>query len=174
MRREQKWVYYCDHCAKSGRSASHMKKHEMHCTKNPKRECRMCKCVNNKQPEMETMLCVIGTAEQMADNETNMLRFDINVTPIRDITHNCPACILAALRQYEGGKRHFNGFDFKKEAKEWLDDFYSACSATKSPSLCFGKDHWSALRAKRTFENIGLVPKPHPDGCTCKSCECPF
>lgn len=49
MRRVKRWRYYCDFCKKVGGSAGHMKTHELHCTGNPDRICRMCKLANLEQ-----------------------------------------------------------------------------------------------------------------------------
>ena len=87
MRKVKMWRYYCDFCKKSGSSGGHMKAHENGCTKNPDRECGMCRVTETEQQPMDDLLKAfgIGDAEGMKN--------------LTDMAENCPACILATIRQ---------------------------------------------------------------------------
>lgn len=87
MNKKMVWRYYCDYCKKSGCSAGHMKKHELHCTMNPNRQCGHCEAANETQSSISDLIIALGkgSLEEM-DN-------------LRNVAHNCPTCILAAIRQ---------------------------------------------------------------------------
>lgn len=118
MRRKQVWRYYCDFCKKSGCSAGHIKRHERGCTNNPNRTCSYCRAAGLEQKTMSELIEVLGDGTDL--------------TAIRDLSENCPACILAAIRQAklqsfdtdENGA--FTGFsvdfDFNKEKEEFWSD----------------------------------------------------
>lgn len=83
-----RWRYYCDHCKKAGGSAGHLAKHERGCTNNPERVCGVCHRSGNgpSKPVVELVAALgIGDAAGMA--------------ALRSVCDNCPACILAAIRQ---------------------------------------------------------------------------
>lgn len=87
-----------------------MKIHEVHCTANPNRDCRMCRRLELSQQPIERLKAVF---------ESEGLR------GLREATGNCPVCILAALRQSgafrydpdptDGSTLPPPDFDFKKE-----------------------------------------------------------
>lgn len=122
------------------------------------------------------MCVVIATSEHMA--ELSKTSEDFNVTPLRDFTHNCPACILSAIRQYDDGKRHFNGFNFAEEAKHWIEDYRASMQERRNSEeggdVAFCHEYWVEQRAKRAFTNIGLAVKEHPANCQCLDCSVPF
>lgn len=133
--------YYCDHCKKSGCSAYHIRVHEASCTANPERVCRMCEF---KSP-LSAMISILrqpGTTT--ADWKQKMIA-------VREEAENCPACILAAIRQSgvqqdlrlenlnfdspsvegqdprwfpgpTGGQDHCLGFDFRSEKKDYMNE----------------------------------------------------
>lgn len=108
MKRIMRWRYYCDHCKKAGNSGFHIARHERGCTNNPQRECRLHGFITGQPaPSMEKLLAAV--------------EHDAKLTKLRAVAHNCPACILAALRQsnvmmVDGeGMPFFPEFDFKKE-----------------------------------------------------------
>lgn len=120
MRKALRWRYYCEFCKKSGNSASHMAHHEAHCTGNPKRICGYCKEAGRDQDPMSVMIAVLTSKAP---------DYDAGLELLRDLTENCPACILAAIRQSgvqkaddeEGGYVHVN-FDFKKEKETFWSE----------------------------------------------------
>ena len=110
MLKKQVWRYYCEHCKKSGCSGYHIKKHEKSCTANPNRVCGMC---GSNLPVAE-FVAALGDGKDLAK--------------IRELADNCPACILAGIRQSklqyfdmdEEGPCGFHvHFDFNIEKAEW-------------------------------------------------------
>lgn len=87
MKKVKRWRYYCDHCRKSGGSKYHMEVHEAHCTNNPTRKCGMCRHVGNIPHSQAELLAALGRG----DGE--------GMGRLRELTENCPSCILAAIRQ---------------------------------------------------------------------------
>ncbi|MGE5512450.1 MAG: hypothetical protein ACM31O_14475 [Bacteroidota bacterium] len=86
MKKVKRWRYYCEYCRKSGCSGGHIARHERGCTANPNRECAMHGFVTTESaPDMPALLAAI--------------EHDAKLTKLRAVAHNCPACILAALRQ---------------------------------------------------------------------------
>lgn len=77
--------HYCDHCKKSGGSAKWMLRHEEGCTKNPARKCRMCDLLPDVEHAPLAELLTTLAAE--------------GFQAMRAKAGECPACILAALRQ---------------------------------------------------------------------------
>lgn len=112
--------YYCDHCKKAGGSGKWMLHHEEACTLNPDRVCRVCPLLMDEDhaplPEL------IETLE----NE--------GFVSLRKKAGECPACILAAIRQETPDSPHskwyypdprdigYAEFNFKDEMKEIFDD----------------------------------------------------
>lgn len=107
--------FKCDHCGKRSLSASHMAKHERHCTKNPNRICRVCKMVDHDQKPMVDLLALLPDPRKFAEPMAipdgypepdepfygpRLLTELIKVFPrLREATSECPGCIMAALRQ---------------------------------------------------------------------------
>lgn len=99
--------YYCDFCRKAGCSAGHLKRHETSCTANPNRVCNVCKMVEGVQKPIAELLAVLPKG-------------DSAVKALRELTNNCPACILAALRQ--SGCAAYSSFRFVDEmASVWSE-----------------------------------------------------
>ena len=111
--------YYCDHCRKGNLSAGAMRRHEVGCTANPNRVCGLCKNANIKQgPMADLMACLSLDKEGFGMKE------------LRGLANECPACILAAIRQAkiqpvedyrENGPLDY-GFDFKAELASWWEE----------------------------------------------------
>jgi len=110
MLKKQVWRYYCEHCKKSGCSGYHIKKHEKSCTANPNRVCGFC---GNSDPVSE-LVSLLGDGTDLKN--------------LREHVDNCPACILAAIRQSklqyfdadeEGDGGFHVDFDFKAEKADW-------------------------------------------------------
>lgn len=152
MKRVQRWRYYCDHCKKAGNSGGHMKRHEASCTLNQARVCRMCTHIGDGQADMAEMLALLPDPkpfesivhhdadewmdaydEHCFDHEG----FNVAVAPalkaLRDLTSNCPACILAALRQKGIPVPAVEGFNFKSE----LAEFWSAENDARAERECY-------------------------------------
>ncbi len=80
--------YYCDFCKKSGGSSYHIKNHEIHCTLNPERKCRLCARIHGSNGhDLKTLLSILGDGNNKSFEN------------LWDHVEGCPACILATLRQ---------------------------------------------------------------------------
>lgn len=110
--------YTCDFCKKSKYTPQSMKLHEKHCTLNPARECRMCYfAFGSETSPMSELLNIYGDG---SDENLNRLRKHID---------DCPACILATIRQAKinfdcivpEGYQASHEFDFKKESAKFLE-----------------------------------------------------
>lgn len=95
MRREMKWRYYCEFCKKSGASAYHIAKHERNCTANPNRTCGFCDVIHVEPKPVSELVKALGRGDEAG------------MQALRDLTGECPGCMLAALRQ--GG---FTGYNY--------------------------------------------------------------
>lgn len=135
--------YWCDHCNKAGLSAHAMAKHELHCTMNPDRNCRVCTLINGGytvgREEMAKLLALLPEPsddlysgctcpplydenhrhlDTCSDPFVRLTRDMLIALPkLREATDNCPACILAALRQKGITVPMVEGFDFTAEMK---------------------------------------------------------
>lgn len=118
MRTVMRPRYYCDYCGKAGGNAGAMKKHERRCTNNPNRECGVCNLMGFRQKPIAELVAALGRGH------------DENLDRLREVAENCPACILAAIRQSgvqypmdEEGPGHWVEYDFKTELKELMKEY---------------------------------------------------
>lgn len=120
--------YYCDYCERSSDSASHMARHEKHCTMNPERQCRVCGFLELHQKPMIVLRgCFPIKTDVMVQDEfgytvtyLGSLKIGEGLTKLRELTENCPACILATIRQSGIPVPAVEGFDFMAEmAAAW-------------------------------------------------------
>ncbi len=130
MRKEKKWIYYCEFCKKSGRSAPHIKWHEAHCTMNPNRECGMCALIDLDQAPLPELLGILPEPV-WKENEYGKSflvddAFNTAFVELRKRVENCPACIMAALRQRGIPVSAIEDFRFSDECKAWMEEFYSS------------------------------------------------
>ena len=127
MKRLKKWRYYCDYCKKSGCSGGHIKRHEESCTMNPNRVCGMCKQTDEEQPKMADMIKALDVAVINEGQDNHGFDFCTiknekeALEALRKAANNCPACILAALRQH-GYPFLFDSFRFADEQKSFWGD----------------------------------------------------
>lgn len=87
MRKVKRWRYYCDHCKRVSGSAGHMVKHELGCTNNPHRICGLCRKVDAPDNLVIDLVAALGIGD------------DRGMQALRMLCQDCPACILAAIRQ---------------------------------------------------------------------------
>ena len=124
--------YYCDFCKKAGCAGGHIRKHEERCTKNPNRICGMCKMLGRDQPKLQDLLDILPNPKEYEDNEYtgefmpyhSGLAEDVDklLPQLRKLTNNCPACIMAALRQKGIPIPLVRNFNFANECKDiWTD-----------------------------------------------------
>ena len=131
MRKVMRPRYYCEHCRKGSGSAYHMKKHEAGCTLNPERVCGMCKVVGNDQPNLGTLMALLPTVEQQKETHEyggDYFR-DIDERVVRELRKaagECPACMMAAIRQRGLPVPTACGFNFTEECKRVWSDFNNA------------------------------------------------
>ena len=136
MKRKQVWRFYCEFCGKGSCSGGGMAIHEKHCTMNPNRECRFCKAGSDWGMEQLPIADLIAT---LGDGRKE------GMDRLREAATNCPACILAGIRQsglrereenaYRDGEGYLIGageedggwwsFDFKKEAETFWSEVNS-------------------------------------------------
>jgi DNA-directed RNA polymerase subunit RPC12/RpoP len=87
MLKKQVTQYICEHCGKKNYSASHMTKHEKHCTRNPDRVCGMCGRKGIVKVKIKDYIFY------------NNVAFDqIDTDKLADFLDRCPACTLATWR----------------------------------------------------------------------------
>lgn len=123
--------YYCEHCKKSGGSAHHMRNHEQSCTLNPDRKCGMCqmsafaadylKWSGDSTCDLIAMMPPFepqGPEGYGNDEKIRAYIAECNaaIGRIRERTE-CPACMLATLRQWSNNDTFIwrLDFDFKAE-----------------------------------------------------------
>lgn len=109
MTRRQVYRYYCEFCKKAGCSGGHIRKHEKGCTANPGRVCGLCAHVKADQAPLADLASAFDKSQK-----------DFGLTRARELSHNCPACILSAIRS--------------SKANEWFLDF---AGQEEAPSLEF-------------------------------------
>lgn len=128
MRTKKVNRYWCDFCNKAGLSASAMRKHEAHCTLNPKRECRVCKFTDGPAGSLQDAIAALPDPAILtfscADTDYAngfVPQLDAALPELRRITGNCPACMMAALRQKKIPVPMLADFSYSAEMKEIWD-----------------------------------------------------
>lgn len=123
--------HYCEYCKKAMSQRPAMEKHEKHCTLNLNRSCRMCDVIGEHN-DIKTLLAMIPN--QIITKE-NCVIFEIDYDQVsneseilqafremKEKANNCPACILAVLRQYrKENDRMYIPWDYKEN----VDAFWS-------------------------------------------------
>jgi len=126
MRSKQVTRYWCDFCNKAGLSKHAMANHEKRCTKNIDRECRVCVFVNgggnSDRERMQKLIDLLPEPiEHNYDNPSKWVAYQselaIAMVSVRLHADNCPACILAALRQKGVDRFEVADFSFDEEMK---------------------------------------------------------
>ena len=131
MKKVKRWRYYCEFCKKSGGHRYWIERHETGCTKNPKRICGMCHLVGNEQAKIEDLTKIISDHAKIKSTESEgwisiSIRDEAGlIKKLRGATGDCPACILAALRQSELQDNPVVNFNFKDERDRFFDEYNS-------------------------------------------------
>jgi hypothetical protein len=122
MKAVKRWRYYCEHCKKVSGLRTAMEKHEKGCTLNPNRECGICGFLCTGGTPLSDLVALLPDptkfmrlvaeesyfdgvewdtipAEQVPDDEALREATHTVLPKLRELTDDCPACILAALRQ---------------------------------------------------------------------------
>jgi hypothetical protein len=129
MKTVKKNVYYCDFCNKRGLSATHIKRHELGCTANPRRECRLC----GEDKHIETFIILIQERFEIVDCEPDEFSGytqkivwhgePVTLNEILEISEGCPNCTLAILRQTKLNHAIFDiKYDYKAELNSWWSE----------------------------------------------------
>jgi len=128
--------YYCDYCKKSGCNSYWIKKHENRCTLNPDRYCGYCHLLGKKQSNLVLLLSILPNPQDYEKtylNEDNGFTWssyvglddavDAVLPKLRDAAENCPACIMAALRQKKIPVQCATNFNFSEETQTIWNEF---------------------------------------------------
>src|SRR6185437_4748886 len=114
MNRKRVWRYYCEHCRKGGCSAASIGKHERGCTRNPHRECGMCKKARIEQRPTSELLAALEAG---------------GVEQVLSLAGGCPACVMAAIHAlrakeplcdpsyHDGSDSNYIPFDYTPAAR---------------------------------------------------------
>ena len=124
MKRIKRWRYYCEFCKKAGGSGGHIARHEKSCTMNPNRVCGVCGMLEEDQKPISQLLAVLPDGERFIQEErdgfisygTLEKEAEKCMPKLRELT-NCPACIMAALRQSKIPIPMVESFNFTEEMK---------------------------------------------------------
>lgn len=123
MKMKMRPRYYCEHCKKSGGSAHHMRRHEVGCTANPNRVCGMCAVDRDQfdgehEQALTEALIAAAEADWQTGLETGDPYHEQKPVKLREVSHDCPACMLAGIRL----SGVYLDFNFKDEAAAfWAD-----------------------------------------------------
>ena len=111
MRSRTVTVWYCGHCSKRKFTRPAMEKHELSCTMNPERVCKMCKMAGLEQRSIAELIDNLPVWDS-----------DQKDVAVRKASGNCPACLLAACRQAPAGLG-MKDFNWKEESKAWIGTY---------------------------------------------------
>jgi len=115
-----------------------MKKHESGCTMNPHRVCRVCKMVQGVQESIDDLMSILPPRPSWLDNDPEVSYFtphlreefekalNASLPQLRDKCSNCPACIMAALRQKKIPVPMATDFNWTNEMKDVWDEINTA------------------------------------------------
>ena len=114
--------YYCEFCKKANCSASSISRHEKSCTLNPDRICRMCAMFDLEQRKMSDLLKILPTPVIIEDDEMGLTLINVKeiesaMEKLRSVNDNCPACLLATIRQMGIPVPAVSSFNFTEECK---------------------------------------------------------
>lgn len=155
MKKRMAWRYTCEHCGKSGASGGHISKHERFCTKNPQRDCRMCRMVGNEpKPVAELLAAVDYKASDAGFTSDETLYRELDLTRVRELCGGCPACLLAVVRQSkneDGVCIIEEGFSWNTERDQWMEDYRASMipCGFMGEDVKFDRNEWDERRAER-------------------------
>lgn len=137
MKTKKVWRYICDFCGKTSGTKPSMAKHEKRCTLNPNRECGVCKMLEQEQTPIAKLTALLPDENQYRESWEGAppdgfhysIQFSVDVNAaipeLREATNNCPACMMAALRQAKIPLPIVEGFDYQKELDAVWNDFWA-------------------------------------------------
>lgn len=149
MTRKQVWRYKCDFCKKANLSAASITKHEVSCTMNPNRVCKVCRMIADNHPIQfhpaplkQLMNLLPNPVDYIRDDTSNdhdkpdfdKVGEDANkVLPqLRELSGDCPACIMAAIRQRGIPVPCVTEFNFSDEMKDIWNEINNANAMASS------------------------------------------
>lgn len=108
-----------------------MRRHEERCTMNPNRKCGMCSFTKQTQPKLKDLIEILPNPKDypstyegvpnwrgLFDEEKLRMAVISKINDLRKASGDCPACIMAALRQSGIPVYLAEGFHFSDECKE--------------------------------------------------------
>ena len=110
-----------------------MAHHEVRCTLNPNRLCGMCGVIENEQSDLKALIAILPNPYDFLKVEFGFESF-VDLEPavekimpkLRELSGNCPACIMAALRQKGIPVPCAESFNFTEECKAIWNDINEA------------------------------------------------
>jgi hypothetical protein len=125
MRTKTVTRHYCDFCSKGSFKKPTMIEHETKCFSNPSRVCFMCNEMGNTNTRDYKSICDnlvkhVGVSVDEDHNDSKEMTSEDAMKWLREQVQDCPACILAVLKQ--SGVMAFNFFDYKKEKEAWWSE----------------------------------------------------
>jgi hypothetical protein len=129
--------YYCDFCKKVTGSRPVMERHEKGCTNNPNRVCSLCDYTaeggsGKTLAELIAFLHAAPVVESVDLMRDVMDKDKATLAELRELSGDCPACMLAAIRQAKTDLLFH--FDFKEEvARLWSEHR----EANPNPGHCY-------------------------------------
>jgi len=123
MKSRQVTQYICEFCNKRTYTKQSMANHEANCTMNPNRGCRMCLKGLAEGGDMSRLLPLMPDPiwNDSGDLE-NLAQINEAIEKVRKECGDCPACILATLRQ----KRipsYPTDFNYKYECERFWKEY---------------------------------------------------
>jgi len=112
-----------------------MLRHEEGCTLNPNRFCRVCNAIEAEQKSIAHLISVMPDPKEYihrANDNCSWFTDELTVASnavlpdLRDMTENCPACIMAAIRQAGIPVPMVTDFDWTKEMASIWSEINSA------------------------------------------------
>ena len=99
MKIKTKLIYYCDFCKKHLLTINSMKIHELHCTCNPNRKCRMCDLMG--ETSSLDLPGVVEKYNKLFQKHPNCDSYFLTDDISRQLVSesDCPICILALKQQ---------------------------------------------------------------------------
>ncbi len=120
MRTKKVTRHYCDYCSKGMFKAPEMLAHETICFSNPKRSCYLCENAGEPLVQVADLLKLHPLPFHSDVNDREMDTRSATpefVAALRKLVNDCPACMLAVLKQ--GKIFAFDLFDYKKEKSDY-------------------------------------------------------
>jgi len=151
MRTKKVNRYWCDFCNRASLQAACTRRHESRCTLNPERVCGLCAFLELEQAKLPELVAILPDPEPLKRIQTDDLGREVwhdyvgleeaveRVLPqLRAAAHDCPACILAAIRQRGIPAPEITSFKFKDEMKVLMDAKNGRDYEEEMRSQCYG------------------------------------